>query len=132
GDGLALYDGRNQAQNGWLVVRTELPAGKTGTVVEWRLSANRLADWVRPTVIAHSQVGYHPAARKVAVLECDPNAPAPGPVRVLRIGRDGGATEAFAGTPERWGEFLRYAYHTFDFSTVREPGVYVLDHDGVR
>src|SRR5690606_34276503 len=30
---LGLYDGRNQAQNGWLVVRSMLPAGKSGAVL---------------------------------------------------------------------------------------------------
>ncbi|KAK0338602.1 hypothetical protein LTR94_037955, partial [Friedmanniomyces endolithicus] len=37
---LALFDGRNQAQNGWYVVRQLLPGGRTGTVVEWTLDAN--------------------------------------------------------------------------------------------
>jgi hypothetical protein len=34
-----LYDGRSKAQNGWFVVRSLLPAGKSGQVLEWSLSA---------------------------------------------------------------------------------------------
>ena len=30
---IGLYDGRNQAQNGWFVLRGLLPAGRTGRVL---------------------------------------------------------------------------------------------------
>src|SRR5690606_21291191 len=63
---LALLDGRNQAQNGWLVVRTLIPSGVKGTAVEWELSASTLPNWTRPAMIAHSQVGYHPDQAKTA------------------------------------------------------------------
>jgi endoglucanase len=129
---LALYDGRNQAQNGWFVVRTLLPANRRGTVLEWTVDGHAVADWLRPTVIGHSQVGYHPAQRKVAVLETDPNAPAPARARLLRIDADGGEHEALAATPVRWGEYLRYRYYTFDFSGVRAPGIYLIEAEGQR
>ncbi|KAF1684641.1 glycoside hydrolase [Pseudoxanthomonas broegbernensis] len=129
---LGLYDGRNQAQNGWYVVRTLLPAGKSGTVMEWTLSGNTVPGWTRPTVIGHSQVGYHPAQRKVAVLENDRNAPAPGSARLLRIDADGSEHEALAADTARWGQYLRYDYYTFDFSGVRTPGLYVIEAAGQR
>lgn len=129
---LRLYDGRNQAQNGWYVVRSLLPSGKTGTVLEWHLSASTEPGWTRETVIGHSQVGYHPAQRKVAVLETDRNAPAPGNARLLRVDGDGHAREALAAVPRRWGQYLRYDYYTFDFSDVREPGLYQIEAAGQR
>ncbi|AKC87029.1 glycoside hydrolase family 9 protein [Pseudoxanthomonas suwonensis] len=129
---LRLYDGRNQAQNGWYVVHSLLPAGKRGTVLEWTLQGSTVPGWTRPTVIGHSQVGYHPAQRKVAVLERDRNAPAPGRARLLRVDAGGGAREAFAAEPQRWGPYLRYDYYTFDFSDVREPGLYLIEAEGQR
>lgn len=129
---LRLYDGRNQAQNGWYVVRSLLPSGKKGTVLEWTLSASTEPDWTRPTVIGHSQVGYHPAQRKVAVLETDRNAPPPGHARLLRVDADGSTHEALAADTQRWGQYLRYDYYTFDFSGVRTPGVYVIEAAGQR
>ncbi len=129
---LGLYDGRNQAQNGWYVVRSLLPAGKSGPVLEWTLSASTVPGWTRPTVIGHSQVGYHPAQRKVAVLERDRNAPAPTRARLLRVDADGSSREVAAATPERWGQYLRYDYWTFDFSGVRAPGLYRIEADGQR
>jgi hypothetical protein len=129
---LAMYDGRNQAQNGWFVVRGELPAGKTGTVLEWTIEANSVPGWVRPPVIGHSQLGYAPEQRKVAVIELDRNAQARGSARLLRVAADGAETEVLAAAPEPWGRYLRYDYRTFDFSAVREPGIYLLEYGGKR
>ena len=130
--GLGIFDGRNQAQNGWYVVRGLLPAGRTGVVLEWTVDGNAIPGWTRPTVIGHSQVGYHPAQRKVAVLETDRRAGPPGRARLLRIDADGREHQAHAATPGRWGPYLRYDYYTFDFSDVREPGIYVIEAAGQR
>lgn len=48
---LELYDGRGKAQNGWFVVRSLLPANKTGSVLEWTLSAATEKNWLRPVVL---------------------------------------------------------------------------------
>ena len=130
--GLSLYDGRNQAQNGWFVLRSELPAGRTGAVLEWTIEANSVPDWVRPPVIGHSQLGYAPEQRKVAVIELDRNAQGGGNARLLRVAADGDETEVLAAAPTPWGRYLRYDYRTFDFSEVREPGVYLLEYAGKR
>jgi endoglucanase len=42
---LLLFDGRNKAQNGWFVVRTLIPAGKTGDVVVWHVHPNVIPGW---------------------------------------------------------------------------------------
>ncbi len=132
GEQLALFDGRNQAQNGWYVVRSLIPAGRTGTVVEWQLSANVIPDWTRPAVIAHSQVGYHPEQEKIALIELDRNTAAAATARVLRVGADGATTVALTVQPKRWGDYLRYQYFSVDFSSVREPGIYVIEAAGTR
>lgn len=129
---LAMYDGRNQAQNGWFVVRGELPSGRTGPVLEWTIQANSVADWVREPVIGHSQLGYAPEQSKVAVIELDSNAQAEGNARLLRVAADGAVTEVHAAAPTPWGRYLRYDYRTFDFSDAREPGVYLLEYAGKR
>ena len=132
GASLALYDGRDKAQNGWFVVRTLLPAGRTGTVMEWLVTPNRIPGWTRPPVIAHSQVGYHPAAPKVAILELDPNQTARPEARLLRVGADGAMVERQRARPAPWGRWLRYDYARFDFSAEREPGVYVIEYGDTR
>jgi hypothetical protein len=131
-DWIGLYDGRDQAQNGWFVLRSTLPAGKTGRVVEWTITPNSVADYVRKPVIGHSQLGYAPEQAKRAVIEVDMNAVAGGEARVLRIGPDGTTKVAAEGAPKPWGRYLRYGYSVFDFGAVREPGLYQIEYNGVR
>ena len=129
---LQLFDGRNQAQNGWFVLRSVLPAGQTGRVMEWTLSPNSVPGWLREPVIGHSQLGYIPAQTKTAVIELDANAKPAGPAKLLRIDATGKATVALSGTPKSWGKYLRYNYLSFDFTSVRQPGLYQLDYAGKR
>ncbi|WP_129790634.1 glycoside hydrolase family 9 protein [Sphingosinicella sp. CPCC 101087] len=127
-----LYDGRNQAQNGWFVLRSELPSDRAGRVVEWTIRANGDPDWIRAPVIGHSQLGYAPAQAKVAVIELDPNDRPTGPARLLRVGADGTLTTVLEAEPEPWGRYLRYDYRRFDFGAVRDPGIYLLEYGGTR
>lgn len=52
---ISLYDGRNQAPNGWFVLRTLLPANKTGEVVIWHVKPNIIDGWTRPPVTAQAR-----------------------------------------------------------------------------
>jgi endoglucanase len=135
GPEIALYDGRAKAQNGWFVLRSLLPAGREGTVLEWSLSPSSSPGWTRQPVIAHSQVGYHPGQRKVAVIELDPawNA-SRGEEETATLYRFGfGGEEAVRqAVPKSWGSYKRYAYRRFDFSDITEPGVYALEYGGQR
>jgi endoglucanase len=129
---LELLDGRDRAQNGWFVVRTLVPPGRTEDAVVWHVRPSRVPGWTRPPVVAHNQVGYTPAQSKVAVLELDPNFEGPTAARVLRLQPDGRLTEAFHGEIVPWGRWLRYRYARFDFSSVREPGLYAIEYAGSR
>jgi endoglucanase len=129
---LALYDGRNQAQNGWFVVRGLIPSGRTGTVIAWTLSPHSVPGWLREPVIGHSQLGYAPRQAKRAVIELDAGDSPRGPVRLLRVTEAGDTVQAIAGPAEPWGRYLRYNYATFDFSQVREPGLYQLEYANQR
>jgi hypothetical protein len=129
---LSLYDGRNTAQNGWFVVRSLLPARQSGRVLQWLITPNRIPGWTRKPVIAHSQVGYHPAQSKIAVMETDPNDVVARPARLLKIETDGRLTECLARPAIPWGRYLRYRYARFDFTAVKEPGLYLIESGGVR
>ncbi|WP_036186421.1 glycoside hydrolase family 9 protein [Marinimicrobium agarilyticum] len=125
---LMLFDGRNKAQNGWYVVRSMLPAGQTGTVAEWELDIHGISGWTRDPVISYSQLGYHPAQPKQAVVELDSNAPGVDSMRLVKVTENGQTAVVLEKDPEQWGEYLRYRYLTFDFSDVREPGLYQLEY----
>jgi hypothetical protein len=130
GAALALFDGRNKAQNGWFVVRSELPAEKTGEVVVWHIGLKVAPGWVRKPVVGYNQVGYTPERRKVAVLELDAASPPEKTARVVSVRADGGTKEVFRGEVKLWGKWLRYRYATFDFSALREPGLYAIEYAG--
>lgn len=125
---LMLFDGRNKAQNGWFVVRSMIPAGKSGQVIEWHLDINAIPDWVRDPVITHSQVGYHPEQKKQAIIELDKNDTPESRARLIRINPDGSTSEAHAGGLEEWGQYLRYNYVIFDFTEITEPGIYQIQY----
>jgi hypothetical protein len=94
---LMLFDGRLIAQNGWFVVRSLLPAGKTGEVLTWTIEPNAVEGWVRKPNIGFSQAGYIPSQKKIAVIELDKKDKAPEKASLYKINEDGNATETFSG-----------------------------------
>ncbi|MGT2513766.1 cellulase N-terminal Ig-like domain-containing protein [Sphingomonas panni] len=129
---LSLFDGRNQAQNGWYVVRQLLPGGRTGKVIEWTLDANSVPDWLRPPVIGHSQVGYRSNLPKVATIELDRDDRRALRPRLLRLNASGIFAPVAEGSSREWGNYLRYRYVRFDFSDVTTPGTYAIDYGTTR
>ena len=125
---LMLYDGRILGQNGWFVVRSLIPGNRTGTVAEWYVELNTIPNWTRKPVIGFSQVGYHPSQNKIAVIELDKNDTALTTATLCQVTPEGKIVEKFAGTTKPWGQFLRYNYVRFNFSTVRDSGLYVIKY----
>ena len=123
---LMLFDGRNKQQNGTFVVRTLLPAGKTGKIAEWFIQAETNTRWLRTPTISYSQVGYHPAQQKMAVIELDKNDKPLSDITLYKVNSDGSLTAALSSKPVIWGMYTRYNYLQFDFSQVEEPGIYKL------
>ena len=123
---LMLLDGRTVAQNGWFVVRTLIPADQTGKVVEWVLTPNTIPNWTRPPMIAHSQIGYYPEQEKTAVIELDKNDKPLANASLMKLTDSGEWIEKFSGEVKVWGTYLRYNYARFDFTSVREPGIYII------
>jgi endoglucanase len=120
---LGLFDGRHAAQNGWFVLRELIQPDATTDAIVWRLTPHAVPDWRRAPVICVSQVGYHPAQVKQAVLELDPRDGVSGEAVLERISSDGPET-VLSAQPEFWGRWLRWTYAVFDFSEIREPGLY--------
>ena len=130
---LKLFDGRMLAQNGWFVVRSVLPKGKTGKVVTWTVEPHAIPGWIREPNIGFSQVGYIPEQPKVAVIELDKNDPMQtGSASLIRLNPDGITTEAFQSKVTSWGPYYKYNYVKFDFSSVKEPGVYYIQYGKTR
>ena len=128
---VSIYDGRHLSQNGTFVVRSLLPAGRTGKVLEWYVEPSTDEHWTRKPNIGISQIGYTPAQKKVAVVELDRNDTPASTARILRVNADGRKSVAMEAKVEPWGVFYnRYNYVTIDFSQIKEPGLYSIEYAG--
>lgn len=131
GADLKLYDGRMNHNNGWFVLRSEVPAGRTDGAIVWVITPNVVEEWLYPPVIQTSQVGYHPGQPKVAVIELD-NRQTKRLQPVLYRITEKGRQEIAAAAASEWGKFLRYNYLKFDFSEVKEEGLYQVGYGDSR
>ena len=71
-------------------------------------------------------MGYTPSQEKVAVIELDKNDTPLKTASVFQVNADGTTVEKYKGDIKVWGPYLRYNYVRFDFSRVKEPGVYYI------
>lgn len=126
---LQLYDGRMNHNNGWFVLRSEIKPGATRNAVKWVITPNVVPDWIYQPVIQTSQIGYHPAQGKEAVIETDIRDTRQAVAQLIRIDADRESVVKTI-TPADWGKFLRYNYLKADFSDVKQPGLYKIKYAG--
>lgn len=127
---LILYDGRMNHNNGWFVLRSEIPEGATKGAVKWLIKPEVTKEWYYNPVIQTSQVGYLPAQKKVAVIELDGRTENPDrTAQLFRITADGDHPVKTLSV-DNWGKFLRYYYMQTDFSDITEEGLYQIHYAG--
>ena len=118
---LKLYDGRINHNNGWFILRTELQAGETSA--EWKITPETNPSWRHQAVVQTSQIGYHPRQNKIAVIELDAKDTDRQDVVLYRITSEG-KKEVRHQAANEWGRLFRYNYLQFDFSDIKEEGLY--------
>ena len=125
---LKLYDGRMNHNNGWFVLRSEIPSGATKGAVQWYIEPSVVEGWLYEPVVQTSQVGYLPGQPKVAVIETDRRAEPLAKATLVKYGPQGEEVVKEVDVVEWPGEFLRYKYLEADFSDVTEAGLYCLKY----
>jgi endoglucanase len=128
GSPLQLLDGSLKHNNGWFVVHSLVPAGATKNAVQWKITPHVIPNWRYEPVVHISQVGYHPKQKKVAYIELDKQETTVQKAILQRVMPSGEYQTVVEKKPELWGQYLRYKYATFDFSKIKEPGVYVVKY----
>ena len=123
-----LLDGRVNHPNGWFIARALIPAGVAAGAVDWLVTPNALPGWRSAPVVHVSQVGYHPAQRKLAVIEVDAADTGARRAALVRIDAGGRRETVLAAAARPWGKFLRYRYLQLDFSSVAREGVYEIEY----
>lgn len=127
---LKLYDGRMNHNNGWFVVNCEIPADTTKEAIHLILTPAIDTSWIRKPVVQISQVGYHPDMPKTAVIELDARDSSRSAIILEKLNPEG-FVNVLTTTPDTdWGHFLRYNYITFDFSQIKEEGLYRVNYNG--
>jgi hypothetical protein len=129
---LELVDPRHRGNTEWLRLRQLVDPREKGTLIRWRITPQRLSGWLKPPMIAVSQIGYHPAQDKRAIIELDRRSDELGTAKLLRIDPAAGTECVLEAATRPWGEWLRYRYAVFDFTSVREPGTYLVEYAGRR
>jgi endoglucanase len=128
---LQLVDGRIDRKASWFIVRTAIPSDQTKGVIEWEIEINPLKDYSYNPVIHISQIGYLPDEPKKAVLELDKRTTGFGTADILKINPDGTKTKVLSVPAVQWGRYLRYNYAVCDFSTLKDPGIYMIQYGEV-
>lgn len=127
GTELKLYDGRINHNNGWYVISSEVAAGATQNAIEWIITPNVVEDWIYPAVVQTSQVGYHPNQPKTAIIELDKRDDTLEKIILYKI-TENGKRQVLSADGQEWGQFLRYKYLKYDFTNIREEGLYKIHY----
>jgi endoglucanase len=114
--------------NGWFTVRALVPAEATKGAIEWKITPNVIPGWINKPVVHVSQVGYHPDQPKTAFIELDKNDKSLFKVSLIKLESNGGYKTIKEEIPEMWGQYLRYQYAKFDFSDVKDEGMYFIKY----
>jgi len=125
---LQLIDGRYTHNNGWFVVRSLVPENEVKNVIELRITPNVVEGWLADPVIHVSQIGYRPEQQKFAYIEIDKNDTRRDNIELVKVNTDGNYQAVKTGNTVEWGRFLRYDYLEFDFTSVAEPGIYLVKY----
>jgi hypothetical protein len=129
---LQLLDGRFYHNNGWFVVRSEVPSGATKNAIEWLVEPYVVPDFKQQPVVHTSQVGYHINQPKVATVELDKAETQLEKISLIRLAENGGFETVKTAIPEEWGRYLRFNYYQFDFSEVKQPGLYQVVYSNYK
>jgi len=124
---LKLYDGRMNHNNGWFVISSEVPVGATKNAIQWVITPNVVENWTYPAVVQTSQIGYHPNQTKTAIIELDKRENSRQKPTLFRI-TETGEKQVFSASGSEWGQFLRYNYLKFDFTDIKEEGLYKVQY----
>lgn len=124
---LELWDGRSVHNNGWYIVRGVIPANKTTGALEWVVTPHVIKNWIYEPVIQVSQVGYGLQQPKKVVIEQDKRDTKASEIKIFKLG-ESGKTLVKKAKVKPWGNFLRYQYMTYDFSDIKEPGMYQVSY----
>ncbi len=127
GEELLLYDGRFNHNNGWFVISVPLRKTNGSLVGEVVITPNAKLKSVRKPSVQVSQVGFHPLESKKAIIELDARDVQMKDILLEKL-TENGAVTIKKEAADKWGRFLRYNYLKFDFSDIKDEGIYRISY----
>ncbi len=122
---IVLYDDRAGSNHSWFVIDIFMDDfSKKEFKISFR--PNLKKSWQRKPVIQFSQAGYHPDQKKEAIIELSKETQDIKTASLIKISDKNEVV--FKQKPENWGNHFRYKYLTFDFSRVKEKGIYKIQY----
>lgn len=111
-----------------VLLESPLPAGRTGSVVEWFIEPSVELPSARAAAPDISRIGYLCAQTKRAVIKV-PEGKSSGQSNVYRINAEGHRQLAMRAETEVWPESEDgWTFVVADFSGIRETGLYCLEY----
>ena len=131
GEELSLYDGRFNHNNGWFVISVPLKKNNDNCVGNVLITPKVNMKSLRKPSIQVSQVGFHPLESKKAIIELDARD---GQIKDISLEKltENGAVTIKKEAADKWGRFLRYNYLKFDFSDIKDEGIYRISYGEQR
>ncbi|MFP4082966.1 MAG: glycoside hydrolase family 9 protein [Candidatus Aminicenantes bacterium] len=126
---LSLIDGRGRGNINGFMVMAALSAPSSRTQFSVKITPRVNPHWRREPVIQVSQVGYHPAQNKKAVLELDARITDIQEMKLLHLHKDGTKKLVKSEKPSSWGTLFNHRYFTLDFTEIKKPGPYFLTYE---
>lgn len=125
---LTLIDGRGSGNINGFILSAQPPPGSSSQSFSMKITPRIQTAWRKAPVIQASQVGYHPGQKKVAVLELDNRVKEADEAKLFALDASGEKKLVTSGKPVRWGSLFDNEYYLFDFSDIRNPGLYYLSY----
>ena len=126
---LSLFDERRDLRVSGYMVFATLPVYSKEQEFSIEIIPKIDPSWRRAPVIQISQLGYHPAQQKVAVIELDTRTEIIAEVLLVHLEKNGRPEVVKKDIPVKWGSLFNYIYYTFDFTEITAQGQYFIRYD---
>ncbi len=128
---IELVDGRASTNHKWYIVRSILPKQKSKRVVEWVIKPHINTNWLPEPVVGFSQIGYNTEQTKISVIEIH-EKDKPQTVYLKKVSPQGKISTVKEVKPKVWGKYYRRKYLHFDFTNIKNVGMYFIEYKNQR
>ena len=123
-----LYDTRSATNHNCYTLKAVMDTESVyENQFELNIYPNVMENYSKNPVIGYAQPGYHPRQKKEVVIEVDEYYNNNMEMQLLKFDEKSNSfVSVLSEKPVFWGKYNRYDIYTFDFTEIREEGMYYL------